>query len=92
MTCDTDTDAPKESREPGHYPAADEIGMTVDGPGFEGAMKEAQEKSRAGGKKAGGPTLLFEAEAGGSFLAAYLTTTFEGGDALSDVKGTHNWA
>ena len=26
-------------------------------------MKEAQEKSRAGGKKSGGPTLLFEAEA-----------------------------
>ena len=35
----------------------------IDGPGFEAAMKEAQEKSRAGGKKSGGPTLLFEAEA-----------------------------
>jgi alanyl-tRNA synthetase len=42
---------------------ADEIGMKLDGPGFEAALKEAQEKSRAGGKKSGGPSLLFEAEA-----------------------------
>jgi alanyl-tRNA synthetase len=42
---------------------AEEIGMKVDMDGFEAAFKEAQEKSRAGGKKSGGPELLFEAEA-----------------------------
>ena len=42
---------------------AEEIGMKVDMDGFDAAFKEAQEKSRAGGKKTGGPQLLFEAEA-----------------------------
>ena len=42
---------------------AEEIGMKVDDEGFKAAFKEAQEKSREGGKKSGGPTLLFEAEA-----------------------------
>ena len=37
--------------------------MKVDMDGFDAAFKEAQEKSRAGGKKTGGPQLLFEAEA-----------------------------
>ena len=42
---------------------AEEIGMKADSAGFEAAFKEAQEKSRTGGKKSGGPALLFEAEA-----------------------------
>ena len=42
---------------------AEEIGMKADSAGVEAAFKEAQEKSRAGGKKSGGPALLFEAEA-----------------------------
>ena len=42
---------------------AEEIQMKVDTAGFEKAFKDAQEKSRAGGKKSGGPQLLFEAEA-----------------------------
>ena len=42
---------------------AEEIGFTLDNEGFERAFAEAQEKSRAGGKKSGGVQLLFEAEA-----------------------------
>ena len=42
---------------------AEEIGMKCDTAGFEAAFKDAQEKSRAGGKKSTGPSLLFEAEA-----------------------------
>jgi len=42
---------------------AEEIGFTLDNKGFEEAFAEAQEKSRAGGKKSGGVQLLFEAEA-----------------------------
>ena len=42
---------------------AEEIGMKVDGAGFEAAFAAAQEKSRQGGKKSTGPSLLFEAEA-----------------------------
>ena len=41
----------------------EENGMKVDNAGFEEAFKEAQEKSRAAGKKGGGRQLLFEAEA-----------------------------
>mmetsp|Transcript_36931 Transcript_36931/g.91246 ORF Transcript_36931/g.91246 Transcript_36931/m.91246 type:complete len:553 (-) Transcript_36931:556-2214(-) len=65
---------------------ADEIGMTVDGPGFEAAMKEAQEKSRAGGKKTGGPTLLFEAEATAWLNTHKVPTT---NDAAKYITGSN---
>ncbi len=42
---------------------AEENGFTLDNEGFAQAFAEAQEKSRAGGKKSGGVQLLFEAEA-----------------------------
>lgn len=42
---------------------AEEVGFTLDNEGFAKAFAEAQEKSRAGGKKSGGVQLLFEAEA-----------------------------
>ena len=41
----------------------EENAMKCDNAGFEEAFKEAQEKSRAAGKKGGGRALLFEAEA-----------------------------
>ncbi|KAI8469604.1 MAG: tRNA synthetases class II (A)-domain-containing protein [Monoraphidium minutum] len=44
---------------------AEEAGLRVDGAGFEAAMDEAREKSRAAGKKAAGVGLKFEAEATG---------------------------
>jgi alanyl-tRNA synthetase len=44
---------------------AEEAGMSVDADGFARAMEEAREKSRQGGKKAGGSGLKFEAEATG---------------------------
>lgn len=42
---------------------AEENGFTLDNEGFAQAFAEAQEKSRAAGKKSGGVQLLFEAEA-----------------------------
>lgn len=42
---------------------AEENGMTVDMPGFEVALEEAKELSRASAKKGGAATLKFEAEA-----------------------------
>jgi len=42
---------------------AEENGFTLDNAGFEQAFAEAQEKSRAAGKKSTGVELLFEAEA-----------------------------
>ena len=44
---------------------AEEAGLRVDGAGFEAAMEEARERSRAAGKKAAGAGLKFEAEATG---------------------------
>jgi len=38
---------------------AEENGFTLDNEGFAQAFAEAQEKSRAGGKKSGGVQLLF---------------------------------
>ena len=65
---------------------AEEIGMRVDSPGFETALKEAQEKSRAGGKKSGGVTLLFEAEATAWLARADVPTT---DDAPKYADGTN---
>eukprot|EP00884_Botryococcus_braunii_P001847 jgi/Botrbrau1/11663/Bobra.168_2s0018.1 len=42
---------------------AEERGLTVDKEGFEAAMSAQKERSRAAGKKAGGATIKFEAEA-----------------------------
>lgn len=42
---------------------AEEKGLLVDVQGFESAMKEAKERSRAGRKAAGGGGIKFEAEA-----------------------------
>ncbi len=42
---------------------AEERGLTVDTAGFEAAMAAQKERSRAAGKKAGGVTIKFEAEA-----------------------------
>jgi len=44
---------------------AEEQGLQVDAAGFEAAMEEAREKSRAAGKKSGATGLKFEAEATG---------------------------
>lgn len=44
---------------------AEERGLKVDKPGFESALEEARERSKAGGKKTGQQGLKFEAEATG---------------------------
>ncbi|KIZ04229.1 alanyl-tRNA synthetase [Monoraphidium neglectum] len=54
---------------------AEEAGLRVDGAGFEAAMDEAREKSRAAGKKAAGVTLKFEAEATGWLQARAVPLT-----------------
>ncbi|GBF94304.1 alanyl-tRNA synthetase [Raphidocelis subcapitata] len=54
---------------------AEEAGLRVDGAGFEAAMEEAREKSRAGGRKAAGVTLKFEAEATGWLQARAVPLT-----------------
>jgi alanyl-tRNA synthetase len=65
---------------------AEEIGMKVDAAGFERAFKEAQEKSRAGGKKSNARTLLFEAEATAWLRAREIETT---NDAHKYVHGAN---
>uniref|UniRef100_A0A383VXA1 Alanine--tRNA ligase n=1 Tax=Tetradesmus obliquus TaxID=3088 RepID=A0A383VXA1_TETOB len=54
---------------------AEEHGLRVDAAGFEQAMEEAREKSRAAGKKTGGVGLRFEAEATGWLQAQAIPLT-----------------
>ena len=70
---------------------AEENGMTVDTAGFDAAFKEAQEKSRAGGKKSDGPSLLFEAEAT-SWLQKNGSKWGKAKDVLKEVHATHQIA
>lgn len=57
---------------------AEERGLTVDKAAYEAALAEAREKSRAGGKKAAGAGLKFEAEATG-WLQAHAVPLTVGG-------------
>lgn len=54
---------------------AEERGMSVDTAGFEAAMAQAKERSRAGAKKGGGGALKFEAEATGWLQAKGIPLT-----------------
>jgi alanyl-tRNA synthetase len=69
---------------------AEEAGMTVDAEGFARAMEEAREKSRQGGKKAGGTGLKFEAEATGWLQKQGVPLTDDsakyGAEDLADAK------
>jgi alanyl-tRNA synthetase len=69
---------------------AEEAGMTVDADGFARAMEEAREKSRQGGKKAGGNGLKFEAEATGWLQKQSVPLTDDsakyGKDDLTDAR------
>ncbi len=73
---------------------AEERNLNVDMKGYEVAMAEAREKSRAGGKKAAGQGLKFEAEATGWLQAHAIPLTVRHGGAAcptaAHAEGTGN--